>query len=111
MKLMIVIRDLRFGGAQRQVLALTKGLRERGHAVTVVVFYPDLYLAQDLRESGVELLSLDKRGRWDVPGSLFRLVSIIRKERPEIVHGYLDPANLLCSFAKPFFKGKAKLVW
>ena len=60
MKLMIVIRDLRFGGAQRQVLALTKGLRERGHAVTVVVFYPDLHLAHDLRDSGIELLKSEQ---------------------------------------------------
>jgi glycosyltransferase involved in cell wall biosynthesis len=111
MKIMLFIRSLVYGGAQRQVIALARGLRERGHEVIVVTFYPGGELEQDLHDRGVRLRSLDKQGRWDiVPGFLSRLVALVREEQPDIVHGYLGGPNVLTSIIKPFCPN-VHMVW
>ena len=49
MKIVFLIRSLAFGGAERQLVALARGLHERGHEVRVGVFYGDGPLEADLR--------------------------------------------------------------
>jgi glycosyltransferase involved in cell wall biosynthesis len=111
MKIMLLIRSLAYGGAQRQVIALARGLHQRGHKVIVVTFYPGGELEQDLQDTGVCLRSLNKQGRWDiVPGFLSRLIALVRAEQPDIVHGYLGGPNALTSIIKPFCPN-VHMVW
>jgi glycosyltransferase involved in cell wall biosynthesis len=98
-----------FGGAERQLADLVCGLQRRGHEVTLVTFYPGGGMLADVERAGVRVVSLDKTGRWDIPGFLFRLVRVLRRERPEIVHGYLGLANSLLALTRPIHR--AKVVW
>jgi glycosyltransferase involved in cell wall biosynthesis len=98
-----------FGGAERQLVDLVCGLQSRGHLVTLVTFYPGGGMLADAANAGVRIISLDKTGRWDIPGFLFRLVRILRSERPDIVHGYLGLANSLLALTRPVHR--AKVVW
>jgi glycosyltransferase involved in cell wall biosynthesis len=109
MKIVFLIRTLTYGGAERQLVALAKGLHERGNAISVVVFYPGGPLESDLRAAGIPILSLEKRGRWDVIPFLIRTSRTLRSEQPDIVHGYLGASNLLSLMLKPFHRGKS--VW
>lgn len=109
MKVVFLIRDLEHGGAQRQLIALSTGLRERGHRVVVAVLYGGYPLERELAAAGVPLHRLDKRGRWDVIPLLWRLGRVLRRERPEIVHGYDGAANLVALLVKPSVG--AKVVW
>ena len=89
-----LVRRLDYGGAERQLVLLARALHERGHRVTVIVFYPDGPLETDLRSAGVPIRSLDKRGRWDIAHFLRRLGQILSEVRPDIVHGYLTEPNM-----------------
>jgi glycosyltransferase involved in cell wall biosynthesis len=98
-----------FGGAERQLVDLVCCLQRRGHEVTLVTFYPGGGMLADAANAGVRIVSLDKTGRWDIPGFLLRLVHVLRRERPEIVHGYLGLANSLLALTRPIHR--AKVVW
>jgi glycosyltransferase involved in cell wall biosynthesis len=109
MKIVFLIRSLTFGGAERQLVALARGLHARGHDVHVAVFYAGGPLAADLHSAGVPVTVLDKSGRWDTVGFLCRLARFLRRERPDVVHGYLGTSNYLSLLTKPLHGGRA--VW
>ena len=56
------------------------------------------------------VVSLEKRGRWDLMGPFLRLARALRRSRPNIVHGYLPDANLLSLLAGRWVV-RAKVVW
>ncbi len=103
-------RTLHVAGAERQLTALSIGLHERGHRVVVVTFYAGGVLEQELRQGGVEVWSLRKAGRWDMVGPFLRLLVLLKRERPDVLHGYLKGPNLLASFASLLFPA-IRVVW
>jgi glycosyltransferase involved in cell wall biosynthesis len=108
MKVVLLTRDLDYGGAQRQLVVLAKGLHAKGHMVVVAPFYSSGPLEQELLETGVRIWPLQKRGRWDLLPFLFRLAQFIRVERPEILYSFL--ADLVTVLLKPWFPS-VKIVW
>jgi glycosyltransferase involved in cell wall biosynthesis len=109
-KITFLARALNYGGAETQLVALAKGLHHLGHSVRVVVFYADGPLEKELREAGVPVQSLGKRGRWDVFGFLIRLIQVIRKQKPDVVHGYLVVPNILTILLK-MVSPCSRMVW
>lgn len=108
MKICFLLRALTYGGAERQLVLLAKGLHARGHDVVVVVFYSGGPLEKDLLDAGVRIRSLNKRGRWDVQNFLSQLVRVMREDRPDILHSYLtEPVTMIL---KPLFPS-TKVVW
>jgi glycosyltransferase involved in cell wall biosynthesis len=105
-----LIRSLGYGGSERQLVALAKGLHEHRHSVMVAVFYSGGPLEKKLLEAGVTVQGLDKRGRWDLFGFLLRLVRILYEEKPDILHGYLGTPNILTVLLKPIFP-HVRMVW
>ncbi len=108
--ILFLIRDLESGGAQRQLITLVKGLDKTHFQVTLVTFYVGGSLAHEVAaEPGVTLHSLHKQGRWDNLATLWRLWWLVRRVQPDIVHGYLNIANLFTLLV-----GKAmgkRVVW
>ena len=76
MNVLLLTRDLKYGGAQRQLAVLAKGLHTRGHRVVVAQFYSGGPLEQELLEAGISIRPLKKRGRWDVLSFLLRLAHL-----------------------------------
>src|SRR3954454_20726228 len=72
LRILLLVRALGLGGAERQTVNLATGLARRGHKVTVATFYPggafESILSRESVLSGGNLayLRLEKRGRWDV---------------------------------------------
>jgi glycosyltransferase involved in cell wall biosynthesis len=110
MKIIFLCRSLGVGGAERQLVSVSKGLSQLGHTVIVSVFYPGGKLEEDIRDAGIPIISLQKRGRWDVIWFLFRLIKALRKEQPQIIYGYLGMPNILTVLLKPFF-AETHIVW
>ena len=102
MRITFLVRALDYGGAERQLCTLARGLHARGHRVVVAVFYPDGPLEHELRAAGVPVQVFNKTGRWDLTGFMTRLLQFLRRERPDILHGYLDTPNLICLGARFF---------
>lgn len=109
-RLLLLVRSLNCGGAERQLLQLVRGLSRRRFDVTVAVMYPSGALWQEAKEiEGIRLVCLEKRGRWDLVSLGRRLWSVAREFRPHIVHGYMGVANEL-SLALGKACG-ARVVW
>jgi len=109
-RVVFLIRALDIGGAQRQIMALARGLDQRVFEVTVLTFYGGGVLAGDLRGTGVRVIALDKKSRWDLIGFLARLLKECRSIQPHILHSYLPGQNLVAILLKPFLRG-TRMVW
>jgi glycosyltransferase involved in cell wall biosynthesis len=110
LKVLFIERSLGRGGAQRQLVALAIGLAQRGHEVTVALFYNEGPLIQDLLESRVRLRMLGKRGRWDVVGFFRSTLRLLAAEKPDIVCTFLSVPNLIAAACK-LFRRDLRLVW
>jgi glycosyltransferase involved in cell wall biosynthesis len=110
LKITFLIRSLDYGGAERQLVTLAKELHRLGHRIIVVVFYPGVALEHELHANGIIVRSLNKQGRWDVTGFIYRLFKFIQVEKPEILHGYLGVPNILTVLCKLIFP-ETRVVW
>lgn len=106
----LLVRSLGAGGAERQLVHLALGLKERGHVVRVGVFYKEGPLLPELENSQIPVVDLGKKGRWDLLGFLFRVRRAIADAEPEIVYSFLGGANLAAAAAR-MLGPKFKLVW
>lgn len=109
MKIFFLARSLDFGGAERQLVSLAKGVAEKGHHVTVGVFYKGGALEKELLGNKVNLVNLNKKSRWDIVSFLFTLLTSLRKNKPDIAYGFLGVPNILLILLKPFIR--AKIIW
>lgn len=109
-RLVILARKLTSGGAQRQLVALAKGLRARGWDLHVVLFYGGGIYDADLADAGVPVHCVEKRGRWDLAGFLWRLFRALHTLRPDVVYSFLDVPNILAAAFAPVV-GRPRVVW
>lgn len=110
MRITFLTRSLEIGGAERQLVILTKGLRKLGHDISIVTFYPNGALEKELKDSNVRIDSIRKKGRWDILLFFFKLKNRLQKNNPQILHSYLTIPNILSIVLKLFLK-KTKIVW
>ena len=110
MKILFLVRSLNYGGNERQVVHLAKGLKERGHSIMVAVFYMEGGLERELIEAQVRLHQLDKRGRWDAVQFFFRMLLLLRREKPDVLYSFLAIPNILALFATALFPS-IRVVW
>src|SRR5690349_16733019 len=103
-----LVRSLDIGGAERQLVELATGLHRAGWGVEVITFYGKGPLEHQLQTARVPLFCLDKRGRWDVL-CLLKLARRLRRDKPDIVHGYLPLPNILLSMLRPSVR--TRVVW
>lgn len=109
-KILFFIRSLNAGGAERQLVVTAKGLAERGHQVTVLTFYSDGFYVDELADTKVQLLSLHKKGRWDLFVFSFRLLRVLRQQSPNVIYSFLGTANILAVIMKLFIPSMC-VVW
>jgi glycosyltransferase involved in cell wall biosynthesis len=98
MRILFVVSSLGLGGAERQVVLLSRELVRLGHAVSIYALsrYDDRI--DELAASQVEVMFDQKRLRLD-PGVIWRLRRHISAWHPDIVHGFLFDGNLYARLA------------
>lgn len=75
MKILCVIDSLGSGGAQRQMVNLASGLKERGYEVELFIYYPQLDFYREIIESaGIPINEV-----YDVSGFSFKVIRAIAK--------------------------------
>jgi len=101
-----LITGLNVGGAEVQVVSVAKRLRSLGWDPSVVSMLPaNGRLADELGSHDVEVYSLNMRQGIPDPSAIFRLVAILRRLRPVILHSHMVHANLLARIVKLFWRG------
>ena len=109
-RVLFLTRDLEGGGAERQLLLLSAGLRRRGHDVTIAVYYRGGFYEAEVEATGVQYVSLEKRGFWDLAGFFRRTLRLVRSLQPDVVHGYMDVGNCVALAVKPFLP-RSRIAW
>ncbi len=83
----------RIAGAERQTMLLAKGLRRRAWRVTVVALSgTGAAAAAELRDAGVDFLSLGMRKGLVDPRGWWRFQQWLRREQPDVIHAHLPHA-------------------
>ncbi len=109
MKIILFAVWLGRGGAERQLVGLAEGLRAEGHEPVVVVLYGGGKLEQDLAASGIPLITINRRRRYEITG-VVRLARTLRKQHADIVYSFLAVPNVLSAILWPWLR-PAKIVW
>jgi glycosyltransferase involved in cell wall biosynthesis len=93
MRILYVISELNFGGAEKQLVELAKQLAGHGHEVAIYTLNRVVPREPELAGSGVKLIVDQKRAKLDL-AVLWRLRRTINRWRPDIVHGFLFDGDL-----------------
>jgi glycosyltransferase involved in cell wall biosynthesis len=88
MRVLFIISDLDLGGAQKQVVEISRQLVRHGHDAAIFTLNNVVPRAKDLEGSGVELVVEQKRSKLD-RRVLAKLRRYIRDWKPDIIHGFL----------------------
>jgi glycosyltransferase involved in cell wall biosynthesis len=100
---------LNYGGAEMQLTILANALARSGHAVSLLVFYPNGPMRERLSPE-VNVRCLGKHGRWDVIGFMRSLFRVLYEERPDVLYSFLPVANLVGCLTRLRLP-KLKLAW
>jgi glycosyltransferase involved in cell wall biosynthesis len=96
-RVVLLTTNLARGGAEMQVAQLARSLRLRGWDVSVISLLKPSALEVELRAAGVPVWPLDAgRNRLGVA----RLVPILNRLKPHIVHAHMFHANLCARLAR-----------
>ncbi len=109
-KVVFLISDFTYGGAQRQLVTLVKAIDKEKFDVSVLYYYPNCPLEKDLHEAKVNTICIEKKGRRDFFNFYRQLIVQLKKIQPDIIHAYLAVPNLFAIAIKPFFPF-TKIVW
>ncbi len=110
LRVLFLIRSLGRGGAERQFSVLLRGLDKGRFDASAACFYPGGAFWEEVKDlPGLKLLSLDKRGRWEVFGLLRRGLRLVRTTRPQVLYSFGEAANLVALLLGR--AAGAKAVW
>lgn len=94
---MVALLDIALGvgGAEQQLLELARGMDKSRFKPIIVTLspFPQGQLEREARAAGLEVLSLNRRSRFDL-GALWRAFRLLRQRRVDVVQPYLTPATL-----------------
>lgn len=98
MKVLYVAVGLGIGGTEGQIRDLVTNLDRSRFDCLVCVLKGDGQIAKELAASGVNVQLLNGKSIWDV-SLAWRLVRLIRRFQPDIIHSFLPPANVVAGCA------------
>ncbi len=109
MKVVLFLRSLNYGGAERQVVALARGADPARCQMSVVSFYGDGLLQPELEKAAIPVVVVGKTGRWDILHFFQRLIRIMRQSSPNVLYSFLPVPNAVAVLLKVWFP-KLKVV-
>jgi glycosyltransferase involved in cell wall biosynthesis len=90
---MFPINQLGVGGAEQQLLELVRGMDKDRFKPVVVSLYPGGALEPEMKSlPGVELVCLDRKGRYDF-FILLGILRLLRQRQVKIIQPFLTPAS------------------
>jgi glycosyltransferase involved in cell wall biosynthesis len=113
LRVLHVITGLDVGGAETMLVALVSDSRRAGMSPSVVSLLPNGVLAPTLRRAGIELAELNFAGPVTIVRDLARLIMLIRRQKPDIVQGWMyhgDLAALLATILSGR-RRRTKVIW
>ena len=100
--IMFVITGLYRGGAETELFLIGRELMSRGWEPKVVSMISGGPLQADFENLGIPVFTLNMRRGTPDPRGIARLVHLLRRERPAVLHTHMVHANLLGRICRPF---------
>ena len=91
-KICYVIGTLQIGGAEKQLLYLTKNLNRRIFSPEVIVIHKGGPLKEEFIENNIPVIEVGKKFKID-PVFLLKLLFILRRKKPKFVHTFMFTSN------------------
>jgi glycosyltransferase involved in cell wall biosynthesis len=105
-----VITELGAGGAEAMLFKLVMATRTRGLRHSVVAITDGVLYGDKLAANGIPVTYLGVRQGVPDPRALVALVRQLRRDRPDVVQGWMYHANLLAGIASAA-AGRIPVVW
>lgn len=110
-RLLVAIRCLDIGGAEKQVLEFVRLVDKSRFDVCLATMYGGVMEDDAKKIEGVKYVNLGKKGRFDIFGFLFAYARLINEFAPDTVFSHIGEMNLFSLWARPLASKKFKLVW
>jgi len=107
-KVVLSIRSLDIGGAERQFIELVKHIDKTKFDVTVCTMYGGVQ--EDIVKNipNVEYINLHKKGRYDFISFYKNYKRVLNEINPDVIYSFLGEMNLFSLWCKP---KNTKLIW
>src|SRR5690554_3879011 len=104
MKILCIIDSLGSGGAQRQLVELAKGFKEKGHEVSFLTYHDINFFKSELDNQDIPVKTIVEP---NYVKRLFKIRKAIRRNEPDAVLSFLEAANFMATLAGfPYRKWK-----
>jgi len=110
MRLLLAVRSLDIGGAERQFLELARKLDKTRYEVSVVTLRAGVLDHEIGSDPSVAFSCLDKRGRYDI-GCAFRYAAVIDAFKPDVVYSFMFDMNVLSALSVWLSRHRPRLAW
>lgn len=108
---LLAIRSLNPGGAERQMIELAKGLAKEGCRIVLCTFYKGAWDNELAGIAGIETVCLNKKNRWNILSPLLRYRRLVRETKPDVIYAFLPEMNLFSLLANSLSRSQARLFW
>lgn len=102
-KILYLITGLKTGGAEIVLYNLIRNINKRKFDPVVVSIIPIAEIGKKIQDSGIRILSLSTKFKYN-PFIFFKLISILKREEPQILHSFLFHSILLGRIVGKIYK-------
>lgn len=96
MKILCFIDSLGSGGAQRQLVELAKGFKERGHEVSFLTYHEINFFKPDLDQVEIPVTTIVEPNYWK---RALKIRRFIRRSKPDAVLAFLEASAFMATVA------------
>jgi len=107
MKLVLSIRSLDIGGAERQFIELVKHIDKEKFDIIVVTMYAGKQEDIVKNIERIKYINLEKKGRYDF-NFYFKYKKLLNEINPDVIYSFLGEMNLFSLWCKP---KHTKIIW
>lgn len=107
-KLVLAIRSLNVGGAERQFIELVKNIDKDKFEVYVCTMYGGVQEAIVKSIENVIYYNLGKNGRYDIFKFYDNYKKLLKTINPDIIYSFKEEMNIFSYFCKP---KETKIIW
>ena len=106
--LVLAIRSLNIGGAERQFIELLKNIDKSKFKVSVCTMYGGCQEVDIMGIENIEYYNLKKKGPYDILGFYLTYKKLLHRIKPDVVYSFMPEMNLFSLWCKP---KKTKIIW
>src|SRR5689334_17531344 len=88
LRVLIILRGFGAGGSERQLIEFLRYADPRRLRITVACFYREAWHGEVAAIPTIEVIDLQKSGRYDLLRFAANLLCVAKRVKPRIVYGY-----------------------